>query len=220
MRTILLKVSPIFLLLAFFSCSDDDELVGSQEMVTESRPVDDFNSIVASGILDIRITSGSTQSVAVRADDNIIGMVTTTVTGSTLAVGFSSSENTFRDVTIQVEIVVPDLVELRSEGVTNISLDDLTGIENLTIINSGVNNIEASGDAQILQLDLSGTGSFAGFQFETDTCTVNLTGVGNAELWVNNLLQGSLTGVGNIEYRGEAQVTISKTGLGEITKVD
>ena len=220
MHTIFSKLSAIVILLAIISCSDDDGVVGSGVIVTESRSVDDFNAVTASGILDIRITSGNTQSVAVTANDNIIDMVTTTVTGSTLAVGFSSSGTSVRDATIEVEVVVPDLVELRSEGVTNISLDDLTGIENLTIVNSGVNNIEASGDAQVLQLDLSGTGSFSGFQFETDTCTVNLTGVGNAELWVNDLLQGSLTGVGNIEYRGDPEVTISKTGLGEITKVD
>jgi len=83
----------IILLLAAFSisfflfsgCSDKnsvsntDQIVGSGKLVSENRTVAPFTGIQLVGAGDVIITQDSVQSLTVETDDNIVGLLSTTV---------------------------------------------------------------------------------------------------------------------------------------------
>jgi hypothetical protein len=70
----------------------------------------------------------------------------------------------------------------------------------------------------VLDLSLSGVGSFNGEDLKVKQAKVRNKGVGSAVVNVSEQLDASISGLGSIEYIGSPQVTESVKGLGEIKK--
>jgi hypothetical protein len=75
-----------------------------------------------------------------------------------------------------------------------------------------------AGSADVLDLTLSGVGSFKGEEFKTKQATVRNSGVGSAVVNVSDQLDADLSGVGSVEYIGSPHVRKSGRGLGSINK--
>ena len=216
MKKLILPFVAISLLFTI-SCDDDDNRVritGSGNIITESRTVDSYSQIEIRSVIDATIAFGSTPGLSVSADDNIIDLVSTEVAGNKLII--SLPEGDYEDISVNVSLVNPNLRTLTSSGVNNITVSGFENLDQLDVIMTGVGNIEMSGSSDVLNINSSGSMNFSGFEFVTNTCDINLSGVGNIEITVNELLTGSLTGVGNILYRGSPQVNISVTGVGNV----
>ena len=66
------------------SCTDDDKINGSGNMVTETREVSEFTKVSSEGVFEVNITEEDTQSVEVTADNNIMPYVNTNVSSNQL----------------------------------------------------------------------------------------------------------------------------------------
>lgn len=85
---------------------------------------------------------------------------------------------------------------------------------------SGAGNLVLAGVTNMQWLSLSGSGTFHGFDFYSQSCRLELTGSGNAEVWVENILRGSSTGEGWVYYRGNPIVQMQLQGDGRVQKVE
>jgi len=81
---------------------------------------------------------------------------------------------------------------------------------------SGVGSVDIAGKCTEQHLTLSGAGSYQGTRMETQRTTIKLSGVGNARVWANEMLDATISGAGGIEYYGEAKVNQKVSGLGVI----
>lgn len=70
----------------------------------------------------------------------------------------------------------------------------------------------------MLDLSLSGVGSFQGEQLKTKQAKIHHDGLGSAVINVSEQLDATLTGVGSVEYIGSPQVRESMQGVGKIKK--
>ncbi|MEM9548733.1 MAG: head GIN domain-containing protein [Bacteroidota bacterium] len=204
-----------FLVIGFTACQEDEsEIVGSDVIISEDRDEAEFDRIDVSSIINVNVTYDLTQTIVVTANDNIIDRVNTVVGANTLSI--SLQDGSYDNVTITVDITIPDLRAIQNEGTGNVNINDFLNLDDLSIESIGTGSINAQGSADKLSIELTGTGSFKGFDFITKTTDADLTGTGNIEIHCTDKLEGSITGTGSIFYRGNPDVDVSITGTGSV----
>jgi hypothetical protein len=81
---------------------------------------------------------------------------------------------------------------------------------------SGAGNIQASGTAEEVRLILSGLGNFNAADLNSKKATVELSGMGDATVQVQEELTATLSGAGSIKYFGHPHVEQNITGAGSV----
>ncbi len=200
------------------SCNNDDTIVGSGNLISESREVDNFSRFSSSGIFEVDIVQGDTQSVEVTADDNIIGLVRTEVVNNELRLYLDG--NSFKQISLSANIVVRNLEGIKNSGTGNIFAADINSTGNFTVFNSGTADINLAGSSESISVINEGSGNFFGFGFEVNDAVVNNSGSGSLEVFCNETLDATLSGSGNVYYRGNPTVNVSISGSGTVTKAD
>jgi hypothetical protein len=155
---------------------------GSGNMVTETREVSGFNSIQVDYPARVLISQGSTETLKVETDDNVLPGLKTEVKGKELRIYYKSPDGKHVNPTKMpvITITVKELSDLnyssagestvdglKSEdlsvslsGAGNVKLNDLT-VGNLSINVSGAGSTTASGTADDLSVNISGFGGFS-----------------------------------------------------------
>jgi hypothetical protein len=155
-----------------------------------------FNEIVSTGIANFYIDTGSTQSVIVKVQDNIMNVMTYEVVDETLEVGLEKNVSIESDEEIRFDITIPS-------------------IRSITL--AGIGNFELSGYyEEELTINLTGVGDVDAYGIRVGTCTIRSSGVGNCRVHVLDVLDVIISGIGNVYYRGNPTVTQSVTGLGQL----
>jgi putative autotransporter adhesin-like protein len=209
------------LVLAALACSTIttgmNQVTGSGNLITETRTVGLFTSIELDGSADVKVTLGTTQSVTVEADDNIVSLIETTVTNGKLIIGTKSLTNITSKDGVHVTVVTASLKGVKLSGSGNIDVTGMTGPD-LSVELPGSGNITISGAADRMTIDLQGSGNVFCNELKAHSAVVSLKGSGNVKVYADKTLDANLSGSGNIQYTGNpAQVTKSVTGSGSIT---
>ena len=206
-RIKILIILSIFML-NFIGCDSDDNItgnnvtniVGTGDVVSKTLDLPPFNSVTNLGVFAVNITKGSPQNVVLRAQQNILDVVTYEVENEELQLSFQENVS----VTTSEEITADITIE---------------AINRVTCI--GVGNFNISGSKQSnLYIDITGAGNVDSYNLEVDTCYVTISGVGNCRVRANNLLNVTITGVGNLYYKGNPIIYQSITSLGRIFDVN
>jgi putative autotransporter adhesin-like protein len=189
-------------------------VLGSGVAAAETRPLPAFHSVDLAGSNTVAIRVGSKQSVDVRADDNLIGVVTTVVSGGILVVdnvGFFTTKAPMR-----VEITVP---ALDSVSLTGSGTIDVTGVDSKMFRAelTGSGTISADGTTDRLDATLSGAGDCRLGQLAARDVAARLEGAGRLTVSASRSLDASVAGTGVIGYTGNpSRVTTNVTGTGAI----
>ncbi|MDB4293089.1 DUF2807 domain-containing protein [Maribacter sp.] len=207
----LIALSMVFL---FLSCSKDDTLRGSGNSISESRALVSFTKVYNPTSVNIVILEGATQQVELTADDNVISSINTIVEEGTLKIDLG--KRNYVDAMMSVSITIPNLEELKNTGSGNMTASGFDEVTNLVIGNEGSGTITLDGSGTALSIKNSGSGSYQGFGFAVNSCTVSNSGSGNCEISCVDTLSGSNSGSGSVFYKGTATVAITSTGSGEV----
>lgn len=100
---------------------------------------------------------------------------------------------------------------------------DLTGgifADELLLDVSGAADITLSGKLRKLQGDLSGASDIQAYGLVTDTCMLNISGAGDAEVHVLNFLKVDVSGSATVNYKGNPQVVKEISGAGDVEKAE
>jgi len=208
---------------------------GSGKLASEIREVSRFNKVVLSGLGDLEIKVGDTESLIVEADDNVINHIESYVSGSTLHIGFERFFNIIPSGGISYTLTVKDLNSIEVSGYGDVyvaslntdSLDvEVSGggrivINDLTagslIVNlSGAGDFDLSGIVDRQKVNLSGAGSYNASDLQSSEAEIDISGAGSAQMWVTTALDVNLSGVGSLQYYGNADVTQNISGIGKI----
>jgi hypothetical protein len=202
MRYVLIVIVAGLLLLVPTGCEDTDpggdnrNIVGSGPVVTKTLSLDTFSKIENTGVADIHVTVGEPQSVVLKAQQNIIDVMTIGVLGDVLEIGLQSNVSIEKADTIMFDITIPEL--------SSVSL-------------TGVGDYFLSGDYRdAFTIRISGVGNVKAFGLEVGTCNIIITGVGDCEVNVRDVLNVDITGVGNVHYKGQPSISSSISGIGAL----
>lgn len=219
MRRIVMFIGLLGVLLGAAACGPfgGNVTVGSGTVKTETRPVSGFNALVFSGVGDMTIRQTGTESLSVTADDNILPLVTTTVSGQTLNVGLKSSLAIRPTRGISYALTVTDLKDITLSGAGSITASDIN-TDALRVVLSGAGKLTIAGAAQHQEVTLSGTGAYEAGDLATNAAKVTVSGAGSARVKVRDTLDATVSGVGSIVYLGDPAVTQHVTGAGSVRK--
>jgi hypothetical protein len=66
---------------------------------------------------------------------------------------------------------------------------------------------------------MGSTGHYFAYGMESDYCEVNVNGVGDAKVNVNETLDVYISSVGNVFYKGNPSVDVFDNGVGDLIAV-
>jgi hypothetical protein len=200
--------------LLLISCS---QTTGSGNLKTESRPVSGFTAIDLSGSGTLNIEQTGTESLTIEAEDNILPLLTSNVSGGTLHLG--EKDNTLLRETkpINYRLTVKDLSGLTVSGSGQVSANSITAGK-LSVVLSGSGSILLSGKANPQEITISGSGQYDAKGLASKTTTVNLSGSGRAVVNTSDALDATISGSGSLEYIGSPTVTQNISGSGSVSK--
>jgi len=186
---------------------------GSGIVSSEQRSVAQFNAIKSSITADIKIVFSNKYQLQISGDDNIIKLISSTVSNNQLRV--TATKNFSTQNPISIIIKMPVLKKIQQSGAGNLIIDNVTK-ESLILLFSGSGHVSAIGDVKKLNVILSGTGSLNLERLKAETASVAIEGMGNAHVSVSKQLDARIKGMGDIIYSGQASVRKSIQGMGRI----
>lgn len=191
---------------------------GSGVTASEGRGITGFDHIEVSGSATVDITIGPTWAVEVEADDNILPLITTKVTGSTLDIGTKSGTSFLTSNPVRVSITMPAVAGVEISGSGDVTANEIGDTQSLTVDISGSGKVTMAGVADQLDVSVDGSGSFDGRRFQVVAAVVSITGSGSIVVWATDRLDANISGSGSIRYVGTpGQLTTDVSGSGSIT---
>jgi hypothetical protein len=205
-------------LVIFTGCSINlNGIRGSGTFKTESREVTAFSAISFESVGKLKIRQTDKESLTIIAEDNILPTLESRVSDQTLYISNVDTSSINPTQPIEFIVEVKSLESLNAKAVGSIEIKDIQG-KRLAVSLDGVGSIAIAGNVDVLDLELTGVGSFNGEELKAKQATVRNKGVGNVVVNASEQLDASASGIGSIEYIGSPRVNESVKGMGGIKK--
>jgi len=212
------------------------EVVGSGDLVTKEELFSDFTSVNAGSGFMVKISKSNMYKVLVTADDNVMEYIEIKKSGDTLEIGIKWGYS-FRSVTLNVEITMPELYSLELSGGAQGRIEEFTSTHSLSLELSGGSilrgEFETTGN---VNFDLSGGSRVSGFNGEANDITIDassgsqldlsdftvnnanveLSGGSRATINLDGRLDADLSGGSNLSYIGDPTLGDIKTSGGSV----
>ncbi len=198
-------------------CGAIDARVGSGNVISESRPVQDFTGIELNGGGRLLIEQSDVESLTITADDNLLPDLTAEVRDAKLVLGTKDFVNIRPTGLVTYKLLVK---KLNSIGVSGGAQIDVKGLrtDSFTVGVSGAGDITITGETEEQTISISGAGKYRAEDFRSKNASVNISGIGSALLAVSDRLDVHVSGAGEVEYIGDPQVIKEVSGAGTVRK--
>ncbi len=170
------------------------------KQVSRTRKLSPFKRIRSDIVADISIVAAKRYVITIKAAENIIDKISTDIVNNELLI--DSKENFFTKKPISLLIEVPLVKAINQSGVGSIDFNNVTQDELMLIID-GQGDISGRGKVSTLDAKIDGVGNLKLKNLQTNNAHVEISGTGNAELHVNNILVVIIDGVGDVIYTGQ-----------------
>lgn len=208
----------------------------------EARNATNFSAVEVSGAIDLYLSQGTEEGVAISAASNELkSRIRTDVSKGTLHIFFDTKGFNWKswgNTKTKAYVTFKDLKRVEANGACNvivvepIKLNDLkidcSGasdfrgeiiIVNLVITASGASNINISGKAEKTTIEVSGASNIKAYNLQTDICNAEASGSANIRITVNKELKAEASGGASIYYKGEGTIRdVSTSGGASIKK--
>lgn len=225
--------------LTILSCSIEDEgcKTGKGSVIVQELQLENFNKIIFQTGHNLKIIQGDEFNVKLTGNPNIISDLNTSVKNNVWDIAVKNG--CYQNYTLDIEIVMPEIIRLESFGDRETIVEDFVNIENLYIsqFGSGEVNIGAMTDLEELKIvlngsgavkflnpqilkrvdaDVTGSGDIYGFNLESEDANVSILGSGTVSLTVKQNLKANIHGSGEILYRGHPEIQTTIEGSGKV----
>jgi hypothetical protein len=209
------------------NAQDKKVLEGNGKKVTKDINISSFEALKASGVYDLKLTQGNSESVKIEGDENLLDLFIVKNEGKTLVIEMKKMEDTNIKFKNNVKIFVNfknlSSMDLKTVGAVSnegsLSFKDLemnnksVGDVNLkltankvNINNKSVGNFKLSGKADDAVMKSNGVGSLEAGDFIVQTVYIENHGVGNAKVNAVKQLKVKDHSLGKVQNKGAAPV--------------
>ena len=237
MRFVLKSTLMIVMVLSLCQC-DIGLINGNGKITTLDIPCNSFQSVSIGGNYNLELIPSKSEMVLIETDDNLFKYINVEVKGNTLHVNNVHHLKSSKGINIKVlyeqltsinssgaskithlEILHSPQIGIHVSGAGSVELEAQT--ERITINMTGAGVVKLAGEATYMDATISGVGGLSAMDLITDQCSILVTGVGGATVFVKEKLEASITGIGGITYGGKPSMIEKKiTGLGKIKQAD
>jgi hypothetical protein len=208
----------------------------------EVRTVSSFTAIEVSDAIDLYISQGNTEAVAISGStDDIKTRIKTEVRSGTLHIFFDAKGLNWRkwgNNRMKAYVTYKNLDRIEASGACNIKTtdpiiqpelkmemsgaSDFTGeirVKKFRLNGTGASIISISGKADEMVVDAAGACHVKGYELVTDMCKIDASGGSNIRITVNKELSAVASGGSNISYKGTGLIRdISSSGGASIKR--
>jgi hypothetical protein len=184
----------------------------------ETRPVPGFTGINASGVYDITVTKGNTESLTIEAEDEVIQYVRSEVRDGVLHLSLNNRNKLNNIKTLKASIVMRNLDHVTLSGACKLTANDLFTPDKFKAGCSGASTIDVNINTGQLNMEASGASNIRMIANVTGDTYLNLSGASKVrgELKSGNV-KFNISGVGSIELTGSTtDVKIDTSGTSKI----
>ena len=205
----------------FQSCDEDRTclhgggIVNSYDLSLES-----FNRVFLYGPINLRITQGNEQSISIVAEPELYNPLEHKVVNEQLMVGYNDINCFDTDHGVWVNITVPDLTEIITEGKNTILSEGQLDLAKLSINTSGSATVELSGQVAIQEINSDGTITVNNLNLLTQTTTINMAGSCDINISCSEVLDVDVEGAAKIAYSGDPSITQKSEGSLSLSKLN
>lgn len=231
----LLFLLTIGIITSFVFTSCDSCVDGNGIVIIEDRAIESYSKLEVDISAEVTIIPGEDLFVRVEAQESLLPVIKTTVSGKTLKIKSKPCIQSSRP--IKIELTVPTLTYVSINGSGSVRTLELLNTEDLEIgINgsgtfmgdvfaksvdaniNGSGNILINGTTEKLEIEINGSGDFRGLGLKSFGADVTVRGSGNVDVNTLNELNVEVLGSGNVRYIGNPNISSSITGSGEVSK--
>ncbi len=208
-----------------------------------ARDVKGYHAIEISNGIDLYLTQGNEEAVAVSAaKDDDRDKIVTKVEAGVLKIYYEKNERgwgiSWGNKKMKAYVSVKTIDGLSASGGADVSVDgvlngtnlavslsggsDLKGklsLKELSLSASGGSDATLSGKADKFRLQASGGSDVHAYDLVTENCTVSSSGGSDVFITANQTIRADASGGSDLHYKGNASVTSSKSGGSSVKKV-
>lgn len=178
-----------------FSSITCAQVSGNGNVVKEDRTVPAFTGLDVEDGIDVILSQGSSQSLTLEADENLLGHIKTEVTGGKLKIYLE--KNVWNRKTLKAYVTVTELSSLSVSGGGDVSSTEVISVSDLKIDISGGGDLNFSTKGNSIKIEISGGGD-ADMEVEAKSMKYSLSGGGDLSLSLTgDELEGSISGGGD-----------------------
>ena len=211
---------------------------GNGNIETEAIDLKNFDKISIGGNYDVTLIQGENTRVVIETDENLLRYINTELFDKTLNI--NNVHHLKGSKGIKVEIYYNSINKIYSTGASKIVNEGLFVADELMINLSGAGAIELeiettrvkvnltgagvitlSGETDFQETHISGAGGLSAAELISKECSINLSGLGGAQVHAADKLEATITGVGGIIYSGNPNLIERQvTGFGKIKRAE
>jgi hypothetical protein len=191
---------------------------GSGVVKSEERPVAGFTAVTLAGVGNVTVEIADTEGLTVKAEDNILPLLTSEVKDGTLVLGTVPNASFNATKPIEFHVRTKALTGLTVSGTGNATARQVKAGK-LTVTVNGTGNVTLAGTADELEATVAGTGNVQAEGLAAKRVKARVNGTGSAVVNATESLDATVAGVGSVEYTGNPpQVRESVSGVGKVRK--
>ncbi|TNF42763.1 MAG: DUF2807 domain-containing protein [Bacteroidetes bacterium] len=218
------------------SCIFTGSIEGNGKVVEETRDLRDFDKISVTRGMNVYISQGPVQKVVVKADENLLEVIETSVSDGTLKV--SCNRGIRKAVSNKVLVTVPDIDLVKATAGSNVFAEDTLNVKVLEIRSTAGSNVKLILKSEELNVSaVAGSNIFLNGTSESFTAKANsgsnikagdmraitcdLKASSGANIWINaqKELSAGVSSGANVFYYGNPEATnIEKSSGGNVIK--
>ena len=190
---------------------------GSGNVASEPRAVSDFDEVELSGVGNLSIRQTGTESMTVKAEEDVLPKIRTEVVDGRLVIGPEPNANIETTEPINYELTVENLHALEASGSGGIDAQNVS-TSDLAVTISGTADVETSGRAESQEVNVSGSGAYEAQDLQSRRVQIVVEGAGSAVVNASEELDAKVGGTGSVEYVGDPTVNQDVSGVGRVSK--
>ena len=216
------------------------KISGEGATITRTYSVGTFTSVDAGIDADIYYTPGSTYSVEISAQQNVLDRIEEHVSGSELQIYYTDYAHIWHHTPITIHVTAPLLygmtingsgnfyaltplttspLNLKISGSGNINVARFEG-QNLTANISGSGNITVSGGSVTDEsLKISGSGNIDVLGVTASSASTRTSGSGKTTVNATRTLDVNISGSGDVYYTGNPTMNVEISGSGKVKRL-
>lgn len=215
-----LIAAALFSAVAVHAQKDKHETIeGNGNLITKEVPVSSFESLKASGVYELKLSQGSSESVKIEADENLHQYFAVKNEGKKLVIEMKDIKNKNMKLKNKLRVLVSfkNLKEMDLSMVGNVQAESALTFSDLDIKNNSVGKVDLDLSANSLKLENNSVGKvrLAG---KAQNAVVKNNGVGNldAGTFVVQTMNIDNSGVGGAEVNAAKELKVSDNMMGRV----
>lgn len=179
--------------------SNSATTAGSGNLASETRDEGSFEGIDVDGVFQVEITAQDNFGIDIEADDNLLPLIKTEVSGGVLHIESESKISSGNP--IRVKISAPNIESIEASGLSKVAVRSLKNSD-LKVNANGVSKINIEGETANLTIDVSGASHVDTINLKAEDVTAEASGASHVSVFATYKLHAEASGASKIVYSG------------------